>query len=206
MDTVVFDLGNVLIRWDPRNLYRKLFGPDEAAMEQFLAEVCHTEWNEQQDRGRLWKDAVAEAIERHPAHEANIRAYFERWAEMIPGEIAGTVEILTQLRERNFRLLALTNWSAETFHIAEERFPFLGWFEGIVVSGRERIIKPDPAIFRLLIERYALRPETTAFIDDSIRNVDAAAREGLAAIHFKDPDDLRRQLQALGIALPARDA
>ncbi|AJP59561.1 HAD family hydrolase [Pandoraea vervacti] len=202
MDTVVFDLGNVLIEWDPRNLYRKCFGGDEAAMERFLAEVCHTEWNEQQDRGRPWKAAIDEAIARHPDHEANIRAYFERWTEMIPGDISGTVDILAQLRERHFRLLALTNWSAETFPIAQARFPFLGWFEGIVVSGRERMIKPDPAIFRCLIARYHLRPESTAFIDDSLRNVDAARREGLAAIHFRSPAELRKQLKALGIALP----
>ncbi|WP_459204525.1 HAD family hydrolase (plasmid) [Ralstonia pseudosolanacearum] len=202
VDTIVFDLGNVLIRWDPRNLYRKIFGPDEAAMELFLAEICNTEWNEQQDLGRPWKDAVADAVTRHPAHEANIRAYFERWSEMIPGEIAGTVNILEQLRNLKIRLLALTNWSAETFHIAEDRFPFLCWFEGIVVSGRERIMKPDPAIFRLLIERYHLRPVTTAFVDDSTRNVDAANREGLLGIHFKGPDELRTQLRALGISLP----
>ncbi|WP_257993223.1 HAD family hydrolase [Cupriavidus pauculus] len=202
VDTVIFDLGNVLIQWSPRHLFRKIFGSDDVAMEHFLSEVCNTEWNEQQDRGRPWKDAIAEAVERHPAHESNIRAYFDRWSEMIPGEIEGTVKILEQLRNLDVRLLALTNWSAETFHVAEARFPFLKWFEGIVVSGRECIMKPDPAIFRLIIKRYQLRPEATAFIDDSMRNVEAANRENLRGVHFESPAELRSTLQALGIALP----
>ena len=205
VDTVIFDLGNVLIQWNPRHLFRKIFGADESAMEYFLSEVCNTEWNEQQDGGRLWKDAIAEAIARHPNHEANINAYFDRWSEMIPGEIEETVQILEQLRQLNIRLLALTNWSAETFHIAEARFPFLQWFEGIVVSGRERLIKPDPAIFHLMIERYQLRPEATVFIDDSLRNVEAAEREGLHGIHFLNADELRAQLKVLRISLPERE-
>lgn len=205
IDTVIFDLGNVLIRWNPRNLFRKIFGADEAAMEFFLTEVCNTEWNEHQDRGRPWKDAIAEAIKRHPGHEANIRAYFDRWEEMIPGAIEETVVILEQLRKLNVRLLALTNWSDETFHIARARFPFLDWFEGIVVSGRERLTKPDPAIYKLIIERYQLSPASTAFVDDSILNVEAAAREGMSAIHFQGADDFRAKLQDLGILLPNRE-
>ncbi|MGA3891806.1 HAD family hydrolase [Ralstonia nicotianae] len=204
VDAVIFDLGNVLIQWNPRHLFRKIFGSDEFAMEHFLSEVCNAEWNEQQDRGRLWKDAIAEAVARHPEHESNIKAYFDRWSEMIPGEIEETVKILEQLRNLDIRLLALTNWSAETFHIAEARFPFLKWFEGIVVSGRERIMKPDPAIFNLIIERYQLRPEATAFIDDSVRNVEAAERAGLHGVHFRSADELRAQLRALRISLPER--
>ncbi|WP_211279321.1 HAD family hydrolase [Pandoraea oxalativorans] len=202
VDTVIFDLGNVLIQWNPRHLFTKIFGDDEAAMEHFLSEVCNAEWNEQQDRGRPWKEAIADAVARHPAHESNIRAYFDRWEEMIPGEIEGTVKILEQLRDLNVRLLALTNWSAETFHIAEARFPFLKWFEGIVVSGRERLIQPDPAIFNLIIERYHLRPEATAFIDDSVRNVEAAERAEMRGVHFRGPDELRAQLRAMGFSLP----
>lgn len=204
IDTVVFDLGNVLIRWNPRMLFRKIFGSDEAAMERFLSEVCNTEWNEQQDAGRPWKEAVAAAVALHPAHEAHIRAFHERWDEMIPGAIDETVAILAQLREKPVRLLALTNWSDETFPIALERFPFLGWFEGIVVSGREKLIKPDPAIFQLLIERYRLDPASTVFIDDSLRNVDAAVAEGLHGIHFQHAAGLRAQLNALGMALPGQ--
>lgn len=121
---------------------------------------------------------------------------------MFPGHIEGTVRILEQLRAANVRLLALTNWSAETFHIADERFPFLSWFEGILVSGREKMIKPDPAIFKLLIDRYQLRPATTIFIDDSERNVEASKGLGLIGIHFTGPDALRDQLTALGLSLP----
>jgi len=204
IDTIIFDLGNVLIQWDPRHLFRKIFGSDEVAMEHFLSVVCTPEWNEEQDRGRLWKDAIAEAVARHPEHESNINAYFDRWSEMIPGEVEGTVKVLAQLRSLGLRLLALTNWSAETFHIAEARFPFLNWFEGIVVSGRERIIKPDPAIFKLIIERYHLSPEKTVFIDDNVRNVDAAEREGLHGIHFQNADELVARLQELGVLLPER--
>ena len=202
IDTVIFDLGNVLIQWDPRHLFRKIFGSDDVAMEHFLSVVCTPEWNEEQDRGRLWQDAVAEAVARHPQHESNINAYFDRWSEMIPGEVEGTVKILEQLRGLNLRLLALTNWSAETFHFAEARFPFLDWFEGIVVSGRERIIKPDPAIFKLIIERYHLHAEKTVFIDDNVRNVEAAEREGLHGVHFQSADELVAQLRALRISLP----
>ena len=202
IDTVVFDLGNVLIEWNPRILFRKIFGADEAAMEHFLAKVCNTEWNEQQDCGRPWKDGIAIAAEQYPEHEPHIRAYYERWEEMIPGAIDETVEILAQLHTLNVRLLALTNFSAETFPIAQRRFPFLNWFEGIVVSGQERLVKPDPAIFKLLIERYQLRPASTVFIDDSLRNVEASVAQGLHGIHFQGAAALRRQLTALGIALP----
>lgn len=199
--TIVFDLGNVLIRWDPRILFRKMFAEDEAAMEHFLSEVCNSEWNEQQDRGRSWKHGIELAIQEHPSHERHIRAFHERWEEMIPGAIDETVEILAELRALDVRLLALTNWSDETFPIALRRFPFLAWFEGIVVSGREQLVKPDPAIYRLLIDRYQLVPQSTVFIDDSIRNVEASIREGLHGIHFQGAADLRARLRALGLPL-----
>ncbi|MFD1122985.1 HAD family hydrolase [Methylophilus flavus] len=202
VDTIIFDLGNVLIRWDPRFLYKQIFGDDVAAMEYFLTEVCHAEWNERQDKGGLWEDAVAEAIGRHPAHEANIRAYVDRWTEMISGPIEETVVILQQLREMNIRLLAMTNWSHESFPVAEELFHFLSWFEGIVVSGREKIMKPDPAIYKLIIERYQLNPSSTAFIDDSVKNVKAANAQGINGIHFQGAKDLRVQLKTFGIELP----
>jgi 2-haloacid dehalogenase len=202
INTVIFDLGNVLIRWNPRNLFRKIFQNDEAGMERFLTEVCNTEWNEQQDRGRLWKDAIAEAINRSPSDERYIRTYFDRWEETLGGAIEETVTILEQLRDLDIRLLALTNWSGETFHVAEANFPFLTLFEGIVVSGRERLIKPDPAIYQLIIDRYKLNPASTVFIDDTLHNVDSAVREGIHGIHFKGADDLRIQLKALGIVLP----
>jgi 2-haloacid dehalogenase len=199
--TVIFDLGNVLIDWNPRYLFRKLFGNDIAAMERFLSEVCHTEWNERQDAGRSWDDAVAEAISRHPDHEEFIRAYRRRWSEMLGGPIAESVEILRELRDCGTRLLALTNWSHETFPVALERFEFLGWFEDILVSGREKLIKPDPAIFRLLIERFDIEASRAVFIDDSIRNVEGARGVGLRALHFTNPGQLRADLRSLGVPL-----
>jgi 2-haloacid dehalogenase len=192
---VVFDLGGVLIDWDPRYLYRKLLA-DEAAVEEFLATVCTPEWNAEQDRGRPFAEGVAELVERHPAHAAAIAAYAERWEEMLGGEIRGTVELLAELRAAGTPLYALTNWSAETFAIARERFGFLSWFDGVLVSGEERIIKPDPAIFRLLLERFGLAPEATFYIDDSAANVEAARRLGLDAVRFTGPGQLRRELAA----------
>lgn len=197
--TIVFDLGNVLIRWNPRNLYSKLFGNDEKAMETFLTEVCHPAWNEEQDRGRPWAEAIQEAISRHPSQEAFIRAYDERWEETIIGPIEGTVDILRELKEKEIRLLALTNWSAEKFPVALRQYDFLQWFEGILVSGEEKLIKPDPAIFHLLISRYTLDPARTIFIDDSPHNIDSASRLGFQALHFTDPDRLRRELLSLGL-------
>ncbi len=199
IDTVIFDLGNVLIRWDPRNLYRKLFGDDTDAMERFLAEVCHPEWNERQDAGRTWQEAIDEAIAHHPQHEALIRAYRLRWDEMLDGAILETVAVLQQLRDSGTRLLALTNWSRETFPVALERYEFLHWFEGILVSGEEGLIKPDPAIFRRLISRFDVDVSRAIFIDDSPRNVDGAQRVGLQAIHFENADKLRSDLRALGL-------
>lgn len=197
--TIVFDLGGVLVDWNPRYLFRKIFGANEAAMETFLTEVCNVAWNEQQDCGRTWDEAIAEAVKNHPTHELNIRAYRERWPEMLNGQIDGTVEILNELKNKPVRLLALTNWSAETFHIAEERFDFLQWFEDVLVSGREKLMKPDPAIFKLLTERYQLNPAQTVFIDDSKVNVDTASKLGLQALHFTGADKARSDLQHLGV-------
>ncbi len=201
IDAVVFDLGNVLIDWNPRHLYRKLFGNDTEGMERFLAEVCHGAWNERQDAGRTWQEGIEEAIARYPEHEELIRAYRLRWDEMLGGPIVETVAVLDELRKTDTRLLALTNWSRETFPIALERYDFLHWFEGIVVSGEERLIKPDPAIFRLLISRYGLDANRTVFIDDSPRNVDGARQAGLHAILFEGADALRASLRSVGLMI-----
>lgn len=193
IDTVIFDLGNVLIGWDPRRLYRQLID-DEAQMEWFLREVCNSEWNEQQDAGRSWAEATALLREKFPEHAALIDAYHLRWEETLVGAIEESVALLGQLRARGVRLLALTNWSQETFPIARQRFPFLQWFEGIVVSGEERLIKPDPLIYRRLLERYAVDPSRALYIDDSARNVAAAEALGMHGWWFRDADGLRRRL------------
>ena len=195
---VVFDLGGVLIDWDPRYLYRKLLA-DEATVEEFLATVCTPEWNAEQDRGRPFAEGVAELVERYPVHAAAITAYHERWTEMLGGDIAGTVELLDELRDTGVPLYALTNWSAETFGIARERYQFLEWFDGVLVSGEERMIKPDPAIFRLLLDRFGLDPGAAFYVDDSPANVAAAGELGFDAVRFTGPEQLRRDLEARGL-------
>jgi len=196
---VVFDLGGVLIQWNPRHLYRKLFGGDEAAMETFLATVCTVEWNERQDAGRGFADAVAELAPQHPDKVNLIEAFGRRFCEMIPGAIEGTVDILADLKRAGVPRYALTNWSAETFPPQRDRFEFLSWFEGIVVSGQEGVIKPDPQIYRILLERYRISPEEAVYIDDNPGNAAAATALGIHGIHFRSPELLRRELESLGI-------
>lgn len=198
-EAVVFDLGGVLVDWDPRYLYRTLL-PSDDEVERFLAEVTTPSWNAQQDAGRTWADAVASLSAEHPQHASLISAYDERWIETIGGPIDDSVELLRELRDGgSVRLYALTNWSAEKFPLALERFEFLSWFSGIVVSGTERIAKPDPRIFQLLLERYDLEASSTVYIDDNPPNVDAAAALGLTSLHFTGPDRLRDELSQLGL-------
>lgn len=200
IDTVIFDLGDVLIAWNPRNLYRKLI-PDETSMEAFLAEVCSPAWNARQDAGRPVADGVAELVAAFPQHEGWIRAYYGRWTEMLGGVLEGTAALLRGLKAKGYRVLALTNWSAETFPTALQLFPVLGEFEGIVVSGQEGTIKPDPAIYRTLCERYRVSPERAVFIDDNPRNVAAAQALGMQGIHFTSPIQLGNALRGLGLEL-----
>ena len=201
---IVYDLGGVLIDWNPRHLYRKLI-EDEAAMEWFLAEVCHSAWNEEQDRGRSFAAGVEEAAARHPDHRPLIAAYFERWAEMLAGEMDGAVAILAELKHAGYELHALTNWSAETFPFARERFAFLDWFQTILVSADVGLIKPDPAIFQLLLGRIGRTPAECLYIDDNARNVAAAAALGFDAIAFHDAAQLRDALRRRGLLAGRRE-
>jgi 2-haloacid dehalogenase len=195
---VVFDLGNVLIGWDPRNLYRELIA-EEAAREDFLIRVCNMAWNEQQDAGRTWAEAVAVLAGEFPEHRALIEAYDRDWHRMLSGPIAGSVRLLEDLKARGTPLFALTNWSSEKFPIARERYPFLQLFDGIVVSGDERMKKPDPRIFALLAERHGLTPGRTLFIDDSRANIDAARALGFVTHHFQGAEGLETALVELGL-------
>jgi 2-haloacid dehalogenase len=194
----VFDLGGVLVDWNPRRLYRKLL-EDDAAVEAFLAEICTQEWNAQQDLGRPWSEAVESLARQHPGHRRLIAAYRDRWEEMLGGPIEETVAVLAELRAVGLPLYALSNWSAETFPIARSRYGFLDWFTGIVISGEVRLGKPDPRAFSYLLDRYGLEAGTTVFIDDSERNIAAAAELGMIAIRFQGGQRLRADLAALGL-------
>jgi 2-haloacid dehalogenase len=196
--TVVFDLGGVLIDWDPRHLYRQMFAdPDE--MEAFLAEVTTAEWNAHQDAGRPWAEAVEILADEHPERRELIEAFHRRWPEMLAGEIPGTVAVLADLRRANVRLVALSNWSAETFPFARQRFDFLEWFEGIVISGEVGVNKPDRRIYEHLAAQFGIEPTAALFIDDSPANVNAATALGFRAFLFTDAAALRLELVRLGL-------
>jgi HAD superfamily hydrolase (TIGR01509 family) len=196
---IVFDLGGVLIDWNPRNLYRKMFDGDEQAMERFLAEVCTLEWNARQDEGRSFADATTELIARHPDKEWLIRAWFDRWLEMITGPIDGTVEIISELKKAEHKVYALSNWSAETYPLARQRFSFFDCFDRVVISGEIKLVKPNREIFDHLLEKIERRAEECIFIDDSLTNVNAAAQFGFDTIHFQSPEQLRNELSIRGI-------
>jgi 2-haloacid dehalogenase len=194
----VFDLGGVLIDWNPRYLYRKIL-QSEKEVERFLAEVCTHYWNVQQDTGRLIEDAEKELIYQFPGKEALIKAYYGRWEESLKGPIIGSVEILSQLKEKSYSLYALSNWSAETYPIAQKHYEFLDWFDGEVISGRVKMVKPNPEIYLYLLENFQLNPEETFFIDDSVDNVEQAEMLGIQGFRFTDPYKLNLKLQNLGI-------
>ena len=194
---VVFDLGGVLIRWDPRHLYRQLMPEDE--VDAFLDEVGFDAWNHEQDAGAPWGPAVEAHAALFPHRRALLAAYPARFPDSLDGPVEGTVAILAELHAAGTRLVALTNWSAELFPHAEATFDFLALFEGIVVSGREGVAKPDPAVFDLLLSRYDLDPGGTVFVDDSPANVATAAAAGLTALVFTGADRLRADLSRLGL-------
>ena len=196
---VVFDVGGVLIEWDPRHLYRKLFPGEPEAMERFLATVCTPSWNAEQDRGRPWKDAVAELSARYPEHADLIAAYDERWEEMVPGPVPGVPDVLDALQRAGVPCYALTNFSTDKFALACRRFAFLNAFDGLVVSGAEGVTKPEAKIFEVLVDRYQLQPSRTLFIDDQPANVAAADRLGLRTHHFVSAERLRADLGARGL-------
>ncbi len=199
IEAVVFDLGGVLIDWNPRHLYRRLFDGDTAAMEWFLAEICSPTWNAQQDAGRAWHDAVETLVGQHPEHRDLIVAYDERWPEMLGGAIDGTVDIVGELRGTGLGLAVLSNWSAEKFPVARARYDFLGWFDALVISGEVGVSKPDPRIYRYLLERTGFTPARTLFVDDVAANVAVAAGHGMRTHLFRDPPTLRAELQELGL-------
>jgi 2-haloacid dehalogenase len=197
INTIVFDFGGVLIDWNPRYLYRNIF-KNENETEWFLSTICTDEWNLEQDRGRSFAEGISILKKSFPEHSINIDLFHTHWEQMLKGEISGTVEILKQLKKK-YKIYGLTNWSAETFPTALNRYDFLHLFDGIVVSGTEKIIKPDYQIYQLLLDRYALKAENCLFIDDNKKNIDAASELGFWGIHFKTPDLLKSTLKEISV-------
>ena len=191
--SIVFDLGAVLIDWNPRYLYRKIF-TDAAEMEYFLSVVCPSSWNLETDGGIPFAVACAERIKLFPQYAEQINVYYARWAEMMGGAVEGSVQILRELKQKGYPVYALTNWSAETFPLAQAKFPFLREFDGIVVSGVEKCVKPEPQIYQILLSRYHLQAKDCIFIDDNPINIKGAQRLGFDTILFTSPEALRAEL------------
>lgn len=196
IDTIIFDLGGVLIDWNPEYVFLDVFEGDHEKTRWFLDNVCTFEWNENQDAGCLIKDANKSLITKFPEYEFEITQYYERWVEMLGGPIRGTVEILENLiKSKAYKVVALTNWSAETFPIALNMFEFLQWFEGIVVSGEEKTRKPFDTIYKTTLKRFNITANNAIFIDDNLRNITAAKKLGINGILFETPEKLMTQLQ-----------
>ena len=199
---IIFDLGGVLIDWNPEYVYLEVFKGDRKKMQWFFDKICTMDWNENQDAGYPLQQATEDRVKMFPQYEQWIRMYYGRWEEMLGDPITETVEIFNQLLKKpNFRIVALTNWSAETFPVALDRFEFLHHFEGIVVSGIEKTRKPFFEIYQLTLDRFGFKAEESLFIDDNQRNIEAASEMGINTIHFKSPVDLESNLRAKAIQI-----
>lgn len=199
INTIIFDLGGVLIDWNPMYVYRDYFA-SEARRDYFFQNICTAEWNEEQDAGRPIVEATQLLVEQFPDWEQPIRDYYGRWTEMLKGPIHESVALFKQLKDSGrYRLYALTNWQADLFNIALVRYNFLHWFDGRVVSGEEKTRKPFPDFYQILFDRYQVNPEEALFIDDNLRNVKAAEMFGLKVIHFQNPAQLAAALQEFDV-------
>lgn len=199
VEAVVFDLGGVLIDWNPRHLYRRLFA-DERAMEEFLATVCTDQWHRSHDLGADIRESCEQLAEGYPQHRDMIMAWAERGEEMAAGQFDETVEVLRTLKAAGVPCFALSNMEPGAFTVRQHRFAFMRWFDGQVISGLEGVAKPDRQIFGILMERYQLEPQRCVFIDDSPRNVEAARELGMIALLYRSAGQLRADLDDLGIA------
>jgi 2-haloacid dehalogenase len=197
INTIIFDFGGVLIDWNPRYMYRDEF-EESSEMEHFLDKVCTDDWNLQQDKGRSLAEGTRILQEKFPEFVVKIKLYYDQWEKMINGFIPQNVTVLRKLKEK-YKLYGLTNWSAETFPIVFKRFSFFKLFDGIVISGEEKLIKPDKKIFELILERYHLEAENSLFIDDNMNNIQAAKDMGFATIHVMEKTDLQAELNALDL-------
>lgn len=200
IESIIFDLGGVLIDWNPEYVYLDVFNGDRDKMQWFFDNICTTEWNLNQDAGYPMAKATQERIALFPEHKTLIEMFYGRWEEMLGDAIQDTVDILDKLRQ-DHKVVALTNWSHETFPVALDKFEFLQWFEGIVVSGEEKTRKPFRDIFDIAINRFQLTPEKSVFIDDNLENIEAANAIGINGEHFNSPSQLIEQLQKYNIQL-----
>ncbi len=202
INTIIFDLGGVLIDWNPNYVFHKDYFESQEQRDYFFNNICTADWNERQDAGYPIAKATEEKLAEFPEWERPIRDFYGRWTEMLGGPIHATVDIFRELKQNSdLKFYALTNWSAETFPIALERFDFLQWFDGRVVSGEEKMRKPFPKFYQLLLNRYNVKPGEALFIDDSLRNVKAAKKLGINSIHFHSSEQLRSDLQVNDIQL-----
>jgi len=202
IEAVVFDIGGVLLDWNPRHLYRKVFPDDAVAMERFLGRICTPQWHEAHDRGESTADSCALLAEAHPEHADAIWAWSMRGEEMVAGAFEENVQVLRDLTGAGVACYALSNMEAETFPVRAERYAFFGLFDGIVISGFEGVAKPDRQIFERLVDRFGLRAGATAFIDDNVGNLQPASALGMSTVHYRSPEGLRRSLGALGLLDP----
>lgn len=202
IDTIIFDLGGVLIDWNPEYVFLEVFNNDREKMQWFFDNICTSDWNENQDAGYPLAQATEDRVALFPEYEKEIRMFYGRWVEMLGDAINGTVDILQKLIDfKEYKVVALTNWSAETFPIALERFEFLQWFDGIIVSGEEKTRKPFNEIYKITLERFNIKAENSLFIDDNLRNIEAAKVLGINGIHFESPQQLIQQLKTYNINL-----
>ncbi len=200
INTIIFDLGNVLVNWSPLHVFDENYFESLEKRDYFFQHICTMDWNEKQDEGRSIVEATKELIEQYPDWEQPIRDYYGRWTEMLHGPIYETVEIFRQLKESNkYKIYALTNWPTVLFDIALVRYNFLHWFDGRVVSGEEKTRKPFPEFYQRLLDRYSVNPSEAVFIDDSLRNIKAAEGMGIKSIHFQNPNQLNTELKEIGV-------
>ena len=200
INTIIFDLGNVLVDWNPQHVFNDTYFDTPEKKKYFFSDICTMDWNEEQDAGRSIVDATQELIGKFPEWEQPIRDYYGRWTEMLGGPIKESVEIFRQLKDSGrYKIYALTNWQTGLFDIALVRYNFLHWFDGRVVSGEEKMRKPNPAFYQRLLDRYDVKAEQALFIDDNLRNIQAAEAMGIRSIHFNNPAQLKKELSSLQI-------
>jgi len=199
IQAILFDFGNVLLEWNPRHVYRRYFPNNEEAMEHFLQEVNFMDWNAQLDKGRSFAEGVALLSRQFPHHADLIRAYHDNWEKSIGNHLEGTVEIMKRLKRSGYRLYGLSNWSAETFPIVRDRYEFFGLLDDIVISGEVGSIKPEPEIFKIMLDRVGKPAEQCLFIDDALANIEQARKMGFATIHFQSSEQMEEEMRKLGL-------